>query len=96
MRASILLLLALPLTAQYRLYTCMVTSRGYVVGAPLPPSGIFRKPAGGEWEHVGFAHPFVSALDYDPRDPSTLYLAAGNGLIRAIDRGRVDYSRRHH
>ena len=89
MRASIFLLLCLPLAAQFRLYTCMVTSRGYVVGAPLPPSGIFQKPAGGAWEHIGYAHPFVSALDYDPRDPSTLYLAAGNGLIRATDRGRT-------
>jgi hypothetical protein len=87
-RASVFLILALPLAAQYRLYTCMITSRGYVIGAPLPPSGIFQKPAGGAWEHVGFAHPFVSALDYDPRNPSTLYLAAGNGLIRAVDHGR--------
>src|SRR5690349_8820748 len=90
MRALVLALFAcLPLAAQYRLYTCMVTSRGYVVGAPLPPSGIFQKPAGGAWEHVGYSHPFVRALDYDPRDPSTLYLAAGNGLIRAADRGRT-------
>src|SRR5215472_7316598 len=84
MRAIILALFScLPLAAQYRLYTCMITSRGYVVGAPLPPSGIFQKPAGGAWEHIGYPHPFISALDYDPRDPSTLYLAAGNGLIRA-------------
>src|SRR5690349_18908565 len=90
MRALVLALFAcLPLAAQYRLYTCMVTSRGYVVGAPLPPSGIFQKSTGGPWEHAGYPHPFVAALDYDPRDPATLYLAAGNGLIRAADRGRA-------
>jgi hypothetical protein len=89
MRAIFLLLLSAPLSAQFRLYTCVVTSRGYVVGAPLPPSGIFRKPAAGAWEHVGYPHPFLSALDYDPRDPSALYLAAGNGLIHAADRGRT-------
>src|ERR1039457_4918775 len=31
---------------------------------------------------ICYNHPFVSALDYDPADPGTLYVAAGNGLIR--------------
>lgn len=76
-----------PLAGQYSLYTCMVTSKGYVVGAQLPPSGIFVKPSGGQWSHAGFNHPFIAALDYDPADPSTLYVAAGNGLIRVSDHG---------
>ena len=46
----VLALLPLPLTAQYTLYTCMVTSKDYVVGAKLPPSGIFIKPRGGRVE----------------------------------------------
>jgi hypothetical protein len=65
----------------------MVTSKDYVVGAKLPPSGIFLKPAAGGWRHAGFNHPFVNALDYDPADPGTLYVAAGNGLIRVRNRG---------
>ena len=40
--------------------------KGYVVGAKLPPSGIFVKSAGGEWRHVGFNHPSINALDFDP------------------------------
>jgi photosystem II stability/assembly factor-like uncharacterized protein len=84
---SLAVLVAAPLAGQYSLYTCMVTSKGYVVGAPLPPSGIFVKPSGGNWKHVGFNHPFISALDYDPSDPSTIYVAAGNGLIRLSDYG---------
>jgi photosystem II stability/assembly factor-like uncharacterized protein len=71
----------------YTLYTCMVTSKGYVVGAKLPPSGIFLKTPAGEWRHAGYNHPFINALDYDPRDPSTIYVAAGNGLIRVTERG---------
>jgi len=71
-----------PLFGQYTLYTCMITSKDYVVGAKLPPSGIFLKPSGGDWKHSGYNHPFIKALDYDPRDPATLYVAAGNGLIR--------------
>src|SRR5579872_261758 len=83
------LLLSSVLSAQYRLYTCMENSKDYVVGAKLPLSGVFVKSAASEWQHLGYNLPFVSALDYDTHDPSTLYLAAGNGLIRASDYGRV-------
>jgi photosystem II stability/assembly factor-like uncharacterized protein len=83
----VLAMLPLPVAGQYSLYTCMVTSKDYVVGARLPPSGIFMKTATGEWRHVGYNHPFINALDYEPRDPSTVYVAAGNGLIRVSGRG---------
>ena len=73
-------MLAIPVSAQYTLYTCMVNARDYVVGAKLPPSGIFLKSRSGAWRHAGFNHPILSALDYDPFDPSTIYVAAGNGL----------------
>ena len=56
------------------------------MGAKLPPSGLFLNDKG-EWKHAGFNHPFVVALDYAPNDPTTLYLAAGNGLFRAAKRG---------
>jgi hypothetical protein len=82
-----LAIVSFPLIAEDTLYTCMVTSKGYVVGAKLPPSGIFLRTPAGEWRHAGFNHPFVTALDFDPRDPSTLYVAAGNGLLRITDRG---------
>jgi len=83
------LLLAAPLSlaGQFTLYTCVVTSKGYVVGAKLPPSGIFLKSETGAWHHAGYNHPFLNAMDYDPRDPGTLYVAAGNGLLRVTDRG---------
>jgi photosystem II stability/assembly factor-like uncharacterized protein len=80
-------MLPLPAIGQYTLYTCMVTSKDYVVGAKLPPSGIFVKPESGAWRHAGYNHPFISALDFDPSDPGTLYVAAGNGLIRVRERG---------
>ena len=76
-----------PVNTRYTLYACMVQSKGYVVGAKLPPSGIFVKAAAGEWRHVGFNHPSISAVDYDPADPSTVYVAAGNGLLRVTDGG---------
>jgi photosystem II stability/assembly factor-like uncharacterized protein len=85
--ALLLAMLPLPVSGQYTLYTCMVTSKDYVVGAKLPPSGIFLKPPAGEWRHAGYNHPFINALDYDPADPGTLFVAAGNGLIRVRERG---------
>jgi photosystem II stability/assembly factor-like uncharacterized protein len=45
------------------------------------------KPAEGEWRHAGFNHPFISAVDYNPSDPRSVYVAAGNGLLRVTDTG---------
>src|ERR1043165_3724118 len=83
----VLVLLALPAAGQYTLYTCMVTSKDYVVGARLPPSGIFLKPDAGGWGHAGYNHPFINAIDYYPREPDIVYVAAGNGLLRISDHG---------
>src|SRR3954454_20679912 len=83
----ILAMLPLSVFGQNTLYTCMGTSKDYVVGAKLPPSGIFVKSGEGPWRHAGFNHPFITALDYDPKDPGTVYVAAGNGLLRVTDHG---------
>jgi photosystem II stability/assembly factor-like uncharacterized protein len=64
------------------LFACATTTKEYVVGAKLPPSGLFSKDRDGQWQHTGFNHPFIFSLDYDPSDPSIVYLASGNGLIR--------------
>lgn len=82
------LLAILPVTAsaQFNLYACMTVTKEYVVGAKLPPSGLFVKGANG-WTHAGYNHPFLFSLDYDPADPSVVYLAAGNGLIRSSSSG---------
>ncbi|HMD69914.1 MAG TPA: hypothetical protein VKF41_01150 [Bryobacteraceae bacterium] len=77
----------LPVLGQYTLYTCGTSSKDYVVGATLPASGIFLKPAGGQWRHAGFNHPSITAFDFDPRDPSVVYAAAGNGLLRIFAGG---------
>ena len=85
----LLLLALLPGVAagQSTLVACGVTAKEYVVGAKLPPSGLFFKPDGGDWRHAGFNLPFVAAVDYDPTSSDTLYMAAGNGLIRVSQRG---------
>lgn len=91
MRRWPLLVLALPfpVTAQQTLYASLTSTKEYFVGAKLSPSGLFSKSPGGDWQHLGFNHPVVSALDYDVSDPSIIYIAAGNALIRASDHGRT-------
>jgi len=89
MNRCLLALTVVPLAfaGQYTLYTCGSSSKAYVVGAKLPASGIFIKPAGSEWRHTGFNHPFITAFDFDPHDPSAVYAAAGNGLLRVTGNG---------
>jgi photosystem II stability/assembly factor-like uncharacterized protein len=86
----LLLLAVVPAAAfgQYTLYASMSITKEYVVGAKLPPSGLFIRGLDGSWEHAGYNHPFIFSLDYDPKDPETIYLAAGNGLFGASDGGR--------
>jgi photosystem II stability/assembly factor-like uncharacterized protein len=88
MKLTLLASLSLRLHGQYTLYTCMSSTKEYVVGAKLPLSGLFVKGSSGGWQHAGYNHPFLFGLDYDSGDPETIYLAAGNGLFRAAERGQ--------
>lgn len=65
----------------------MATTKEYVVGAKLLPSGLFRRVKPNDWQQVAYNHPFMFAVDADPRDPSSVYVAAGNGLIRIPRKG---------
>ena len=86
MRASWLwALLPLSLAGQSTLFTCMSSTKDYVVGAKLPMSGLFFRDSKGAWQHAGYNHPLTFGLDYDGPD---IYLAAGNGLIRASEHGQ--------
>lgn len=88
MRLFLLLALGVwPLEAQSVLHACAAMTQDYVVGAKLKPSGLFRRTGPGAWRHTGFNHPFLFGAAADPFDPSTLYLAGGNGLIRAAAHG---------
>ncbi len=87
---SLLFVLVTPLSlcAAHSFFATGTIYRNYVVGAKLPPSGLFQYRLG-EWDNVGFRHPNIKSLDYDPRQPGRLYLAAGNGCLRSEDSGRT-------
>jgi photosystem II stability/assembly factor-like uncharacterized protein len=80
--------IAFPLHGQFTLYTLLSSTKEYVVGGKLPPSGLFLRSPGSTWKHAGFNHPFIFSLDYDTTSPGRVYLAAGNGLFAATDRGQ--------
>jgi photosystem II stability/assembly factor-like uncharacterized protein len=90
MRSILFLVLAATAAAEtpHQLYACTVNAKAWVVGARLAGSGLLRLRPPGEWDLLGFKHPMIVAADYSRRDPSVLYLAAGNGLIRASEKGR--------
>jgi photosystem II stability/assembly factor-like uncharacterized protein len=73
---------------QHRLHALGVTTKGWVTGAALLPSGLFVKRAGGEWVNEGYRHPLLTGLAWLPEQPGTLYLAAGDGVIRVDAQGR--------
>lgn len=74
--------------AEHSFYTTGLVYRDYVVGARLPPSGLFER-IGDSWSNLGFRHPNIKTIDYDPRNPDVFYLAAGNGCLKSSDRGRT-------
>ena len=84
----LLLLSSLALASPHRMYVAGMASKGWVAGAAISNSGLFQRDSGGAWFQMGFQHPEIQAVAYDPRDPRRLYLAAGNGLIRSDDGGR--------
>lgn len=76
-------------SAQEVLYSTLVRSRGYVVGAALSQSGLHVRTADGTWDHVGWNHPQMFGIAVDPRDPNTIFVAAGNGALRSLDGGET-------
>src|SRR5829696_8364825 len=59
---------AVAFAADWSLYVCAATTKNYVVGAKLLPSGLFSRHGDANWKLQGHANPFTFALDYDPRD----------------------------
>lgn len=74
--------------AEHRLHALGVTTKGWVVGAALLPGGVFVRQPGGEWVNPGYRHPLMTALAWLPGEPETLYIAAGDGVIRIDAEGR--------
>lgn len=70
------------------LYAGLVKSKGYVVGAKLSASGLYRYVGDTTWQHLGWNHPRVSAVAVDPNNSQIIFLACGNGALRSLDGGK--------
>ena len=71
------------------MYLCVSMAGAFVIGSKVPRlNGVYRTTDRQEVVHVGFNHPRVDALAADPRDPSVLFLAGLNGVMRSNDGGQ--------
>ena len=77
----------LPAEEPARLWAGLIKSKGYVVGSELTASGLHHFDGDSAWTHVGWNTPRISGITYDPARPDTLFLAAGNGVLRTHDGG---------
>ncbi len=72
-------------------FTTVVATKLFVVGAPNPPTGFFFQHARGDtlWRHMGpsTVRAFHAAA-FRPSHGRILYLAAGNGVHRTTDGGK--------
>ncbi len=64
------------------LYAAVVEAKTFIVGAANAPSGLHRFEGDTTWTHLGWATLRDFGVAADPHDPGTLYLAAGNGVLR--------------
>lgn len=72
----------MPLT----LHAAVLETRNYIVGAANAASGFYRRDDGA-WTHAGWRNVRCFGLAVDERDPTTIYLAGGNGVLRSRDGG---------
>lgn len=71
-----------------KLYAGLSNSKGYVVGAKLSPSGLHVFEGDTTWRLIGWKHPRISAVAFDPNDRNIIYLAGGNGCLKSKDGGK--------
>jgi photosystem II stability/assembly factor-like uncharacterized protein/peptidoglycan/xylan/chitin deacetylase (PgdA/CDA1 family) len=79
---------ALQARSRYRLIAPVATTKNWVVGFKLQLSGLAVHDGGEQWATRGYPHPLLNAVAVDPFNPSTLFIAAGNGAIRTTESGR--------
>lgn len=74
---------------KHDLYLCAnLSGQNQVIGSRKEmPSGVYRSTDRVKIEHVGFDHIRIFAMTADIHDPTTLFLAALDGVVRAANRG---------
>ncbi len=86
--AAIAFSFAAPTFAQSTLYVGLSNSKGYVVGAKLSESGMFRYEGDTTWAHIGWNHPSMAGLAFKDKADGVIWASAGNGGMRSLDGGK--------
>ncbi len=69
------------------LYAAVLETRGYIVGEANAASGLHRYEGDGRWSQLGWSNLRHSGIAVENDHPETMYLAAGNGVLRSTDGG---------
>ena len=69
------------------LFAAVLETRDYVVGSANPPSGLFRYEGMNGWRHLGWSNIRLFGLAPSAGPLQSLYMAAGNGVLRSRDGG---------
>lgn len=77
-----------PAAAQESLYAAVLENKRYVVGAANAPSGVYRLKNDTTWSHFGWTNIRANGLSFVPERPDTVFLAAGNGVLRSMNAGQ--------
>lgn len=82
---------AVPTPLKHDLYVCAnLSGQSGVMGrSGAARSGLYRSADRQNFEHLGPHHIRMFTLTHDPREVSTLYLAALDGVLRTRDGGRT-------
>ena len=73
---------------EHALYMAVSMTRDFTIGRETHrENGVFVSRDREQLEHIGFNHPRVDALAFDPRDPQVFYKAALNGVLGTRDGG---------
>lgn len=87
-----LLTLATPLMAQTRtaVFAAVLSNKRYIVGADNPPTGLqVSYDDGTTWTCISWPNIRCFSFDIVPgSDGQTIYIAAGNGVLKTVDGGK--------
>lgn len=88
--ATLAALATVSLPAAHDLYVCAASNGSRVMGAKDgSASGVFRRTAPGQFEHLGINYGLTITTVFDPRDPKVFYVTCLSGVLRTLDGGNT-------
>ena len=71
-----------------KLFTAFAMTKAQQASSLPTDSGIFLQgPGDGAWDRIGPVIQAMNSVASDPSDPSKIFIACGNGIVRSLDNG---------